>query len=964
MKYLLLSSLCAAALLVGGCGNTDSKTSATTPAKIAAEVAPDTIIKSELDKRDYAYKVLPNGMKIVAVSDPSADKAAASLDVHIGHLADPADREGLSHFLEHMLFLGTGKYPKVGEYGEFIKQHGGSKNAGTGQEHTSYFFSIDNAQFEPALDRFSRFFIDPLFDAEFVDKERNAVESEYSLKVKEDARRYREALKQTANPAHPMTQFSVGNLETLSNSDSSTILDAVKAQYETYYSADIMSLAIVGNYPTAQLMEWAEAKFAEVPSRGDTRADKNRPAPYLDSQKGVEIMINVLENDKSVRLEFALPPARQYFKTKPVSYLRNMVTHQGEGTLYDTLKQKGYLKDMFVVTWGPDDIANFNVNFNLTDKGYENADEVIATFFSYVELIKAEGIDESLFDELGRIANQNFKFQDKFNVASFARNLSGNLQYYPPNHILDVGRTFDTFDAKLIRSYLNDITPQNVRVVKTDPAFESDTKEERYDVAYSIAPLPAAKIEAWSKAAPVAGLKLPTPNPFIAEDLTLNTSNIINTPAQAVDKAGLKLWYVNDNEFELPKASLNLRLYSPKVYASDNHKAALPLHTAIIRDMMTTESYAASQAGLYYGVNNSSRSYNITVQGYNDKIDIFLKNVLGKMSADSITEDTFDRIKKNTITNLENQKFGRPISQVFTAVSAETGIDVVSINAQIETLKALEFETFKATVTDLMSAFEVQGLYTGNTTQADTIAIGDMLESQFNSRLKANSKQAYETIFIKPETDIIREVAVDHNDSTIVWMLQGRDESYTEKARFRLLSQILSQRFYKSLRTEQQYGYVVGLMEYSIDETPTLTAYIQSPKAHPSILRDKIQEFYAAQTDYLTSMTEEDFQSHVDGLLSTINKTFDNVYAQGNTLHSDLVAERYKFDNRAQLTAAVKALSREDIAAFYASEILAPTRRSMTLWNIGKAHKGEAAYSAANYNICDTAKCVASALDK
>ena len=124
----------------------------------------------------------------------------------------------------------------MGEYGKFISKHGGSNNAGTGQEHTSYFFSIDNAQLEPALDRFSRFFVDPLSDPEFVEKERNAVESEYSLKVKEYVRRYREAVKQTVNKDHPMSQFSVGNLETLSDTDESTILDDVKAHYKTLHS--------------------------------------------------------------------------------------------------------------------------------------------------------------------------------------------------------------------------------------------------------------------------------------------------------------------------------------------------------------------------------------------------------------------------------------------------------------------------------------------------------------------------------------------------------------------------------------------------------------------------------------------------------------------------------------------------------------------------------------------------------
>ena len=55
----------------------------------------------------------------------------------------PQDRAGLVHFLEHMLFLGTEKYPEPGEYQSFISEHGGSHNAGTGLENTNYFFDID-----------------------------------------------------------------------------------------------------------------------------------------------------------------------------------------------------------------------------------------------------------------------------------------------------------------------------------------------------------------------------------------------------------------------------------------------------------------------------------------------------------------------------------------------------------------------------------------------------------------------------------------------------------------------------------------------------------------------------------------------------------------------------------------------------------------------------------------------------
>lgn len=50
-------------------------------------------------------------MKVLLVSDPTTERSAASLSVGVGHMSDPDDVPGLAHFLEHMLFLGTEKYP-------------------------------------------------------------------------------------------------------------------------------------------------------------------------------------------------------------------------------------------------------------------------------------------------------------------------------------------------------------------------------------------------------------------------------------------------------------------------------------------------------------------------------------------------------------------------------------------------------------------------------------------------------------------------------------------------------------------------------------------------------------------------------------------------------------------------------------------------------------------------------------
>eukprot|EP01083_Nonionella_stella_P178746 632454_1 len=94
------------------------------------------IIKSETDKdRDYRVITLQNGIKACLVSQKDADKSAACLNVHVGSLSDAREKFGNAHFLEHMLFLGSEKYPDQGYYHNFLGAHGGSSNAYTAEFH-------------------------------------------------------------------------------------------------------------------------------------------------------------------------------------------------------------------------------------------------------------------------------------------------------------------------------------------------------------------------------------------------------------------------------------------------------------------------------------------------------------------------------------------------------------------------------------------------------------------------------------------------------------------------------------------------------------------------------------------------------------------------------------------------------------------------------------------------------------
>ena len=137
------------------------------------------IIKSPSDQRDYLCIALPNHLRCILISDPDTDKSAMSLTVNIGAALDPKPYHGLAHFLEHMLFMGTEKYPSENEYSQFISDHAGYTNAWTSLTQTNYSFEVGNDGFLGALDRFAQFFISPLMKQDSVDREVQAVDSEY-----------------------------------------------------------------------------------------------------------------------------------------------------------------------------------------------------------------------------------------------------------------------------------------------------------------------------------------------------------------------------------------------------------------------------------------------------------------------------------------------------------------------------------------------------------------------------------------------------------------------------------------------------------------------------------------------------------------------------------------------------------------------------------------------------------------
>jgi insulysin len=215
------------------------------------------IDKSINDKNIYLSGILDNKIKYTIIEDSFIDNCFISCVVNTGSYSDPKEYNGLAHFLEHMLFLGSKKYPQENYFDEQLKLNGGYSNAYTDTFETNYYYMCNNDFFEESLDIFSRFFIDPLFDKDSVDREINAINSEHLKNINSDIWYIRQVILNLARNNSPINSFSTGNLDTL-------MKDEVRYEminfYNKYYCSKNMCITIL----TPNKVKDVEVKFKKI----------------------------------------------------------------------------------------------------------------------------------------------------------------------------------------------------------------------------------------------------------------------------------------------------------------------------------------------------------------------------------------------------------------------------------------------------------------------------------------------------------------------------------------------------------------------------------------------------------------------------------------------------------------------------------------------------------------------------
>ena len=656
--------------------------------------------------------------------------AAASLSVDVGSGANPHDRQGLAHFLEHMLFLGTARYPQPGEYKDFINRHGGSDNAYTAYDETNYFFEIEASQLEPALDRFAQFFIAPLFNPEYVERERQVVHSEFLGRRTDDRRRVYAAAQQAMNPDHPFATFAVGNLETLADRPDSDVRQQLIAFYQRYYSANLMALAVVGRESLDVLESWVRARFAAVQNRNASGLEVNVPL-YRPGALPARLDVVPERESFSLAFRFPTPPVRAYWRSKPAVHLSHLLGHEGESSLLAELKRRGWAQGLSAGTGFDDDSgATIDVNVALTPEGARHTDEIATLLFAYVDLIRRDGVERWLFDENARLAAIGFRFREKSSPITLARSLASMQHEVPQSDVLRAPYAYDRWRPELVHTLLDAMRPDNVLITRVAPDLEVDRKAPWYETPYRITPIDESSLARWRGAGPDAPtLAMPAPNPFIPEDLTMLAGDAADAPREHMSKPGFRLWHLSDDHFDLPKADFFFSVRSPVANDSPRHSVLARLYVNMVNDSLDAFAYPADLAGLSFRLYPHSRGFSVRISGYDDRQSVLLERILEALASPRIDAKRFEIIKAEYKRGLENSRRNQPYKRTMARlrdVVLQPSWTLAEKLAVIDTVSAAQLERYARR---LLSQVQVVALTHGNLDAEDATRLGSMVHA-------------------------------------------------------------------------------------------------------------------------------------------------------------------------------------------------------------------------------------------
>ncbi|MFK3942494.1 pyrroloquinoline quinone biosynthesis protein PqqF [Pseudomonas monteilii] len=337
------------------------------------------------------HLVLDNGLHLTLRHAPHLKRSAAALRVQAGSHDAPAAWPGLAHFLEHLLFLGTARFPLEDGLMRHVQRHGGQVNASTRERTTDFFFEVPPSALAGSLERLCQMLAEPDLGLTRQCREREVIHAEFIAWSRDAQAQQAFARLQRVSPRHPLSAFQAGNRYTLPILDPA-FQQALHGFHQRFYQGAHITLSLCGPQPLETLQTLGNT-FGRL-LRPGTPALRQTPPPLLETP--------LLPRQDGTRLDLlfaheALPEGAE----AALEALLGWLTDNREGTWRGLLEQRGWVREVSTeVLHSHAGQALWSLHVQLDDPVH--ADEVQRLLQGWLGFLATHDL-APLHDEFGRM---------------------------------------------------------------------------------------------------------------------------------------------------------------------------------------------------------------------------------------------------------------------------------------------------------------------------------------------------------------------------------------------------------------------------------------------------------------------------------------------------------------------------------------------------------------------------------
>lgn len=892
----------------------------------------DTIHKSEHDPRQYQAITLDNGMTVLLVSDNEAPKSLAALTLPIGSLDDPNQQLGLAHYLEHMVLMGSKRYPQPDNLAEFLKKHGGSHNASTASYRTAFYLEVENDSLEPAVDRLADAVAEPLLDPVNADRERHAVNAELTMARSRDGLRMAQVGAETLNPAHPSSRFSGGNLETLKDKPDSKLHQTLTDFYHTHYSANLMKAVIYSNKPLTEMAAIAAKTFGRVTNHNATVPAINMPV-VTDAQQGIIIHYVPAQPRKQLKIEFRIPNNSERFRSKTDTLISYLLSNRSKNTLTDWLQKQGLADG---VNAGADPMTDrnsgvFAITVSLTDKGLAQRDEVVAAIFSYLNMLREQGVDKRYFDEVSHVLALDFRYPSITRDMDYIEWLADTMLRVPVEHTLDAPYLADQFDQAAIKSRLDEMTPEKARIWYISPQEPHNKQAYFVNAPYQVDHIDKQTFDNWQQRASKIQLSLPTLNPYIPDDFALITSTdkAYSHPVKLENDYGMRIYWMPSQFYASePKATITLALRNKQSISDARQQVLFGLNDYLSSLALDELSSQASVGGISFSTGEDDGLV-FSASGFTQRLPTLLKKLVEGYSTFQPTAQELEQAKSWYLERLEAAEKGKAFEQAIQPMQMLSQLPYTQRETRRKLVSAITLKDVVTYRDKLIRNARPEMLVVGNLSADSVTQLGRDLKQQMQNDGTHYWHSKY-VAFEKPIKANLQQTGSSTDSALAALYIPLGYGEYQSMANSSMLSQIVQPWFYNQLRTEEQLGYAVFAFQMPVGRQWGIGFLLQSNSKQPAYLLQRYQAFYPQAERRLREMNKADFSQYQQAMINELKQRPQTLDEEATRYSRDFDRQNYAFDTRQKVIEQIQLITASSLADFFHQAVVRKNGMAMT----------------------------------